>query len=149
MNLMENVTAVDTTLFFHQGRWWLFTGMPPRERDLPFAELYLFYSVDLFSREWRPHPLNPIVTDLQKSRPAGSIFSRDGKIYRPSQDCSKTYGHGFDLNEILVLSETEYRETTAVSVRPDWDKKVVAAHTFAYQGGLTVIDAFMERPKFF
>ena len=57
------------------------------------------------------------------------------------------YGYGFDLNEIVVLSETEYYEKTVISVRPDQISKIIATHTFANQGSLTVIDGLTRRFK--
>jgi hypothetical protein len=51
------------------------------------------------------------------------------------------------LNEIEVLSETEYRENRISSTRPDWDKKTLATHTFATCGNLTIIDAFTYARK--
>jgi hypothetical protein len=148
-NLMKNIKAVDTTLFHYNGRWWLFTGMAENEGSFPLVELFLFSSSDLFAKEWDSHPLNPIVSDIKKSRPAGRLFARNGKIFRPSQDCSIFYGYGFDLNEILLLSETEYSERETVSVRPNWNKKVQATHTFTNEGQLTIIDAFIRRRRFF
>jgi hypothetical protein len=148
-NLMKNVKAVDTTLFHYNGKWWLFTGMAENEGSFPLVELFLFFSGDLFAGEWDSHPLNPIVSDIKKSRPAGRLFTRNGKIFRPSQDCSKFYGYGFDLNEVLLLSETEYLEKRMTSVRPHWDKKIQGTHTFSREGELTIIDAFMRRRKLF
>ena len=121
--------------------------MAENEAGAPNVELFLFYKDDLFSGEWKAHPRNPIVSDVKSARPAGSLFVKDGKLFRPSQDCSKAYGYGFDLNEIEVLTETEYRERKILSIRPDWDKKIVATHTFAKQGNLTVIDAFTHTRK--
>jgi hypothetical protein len=114
---------------------------------VPNVELFLFYKDDLFSGEWMAHPQNPIISDVKSSRPAGSLFVKDGKLFRPSQDCSKAYGYGFDLNEIVVLSETEYQERKEMSVRPNWDKKILATHTFAKLGSLIVIDAFSRTRK--
>jgi hypothetical protein len=148
MTLMENVRAVDSTLFYYHGKWWLFTGISENEGSFPEVELFLFFSDDLFTREWTPHPLNPIVSDIKKARPAGRIFEKDGKLFRPSQDCSKTYGYGFDLNKILVLSETEYREESDVAVRPDWDKKIIATHTFGTEGRFRMVDAYTKKRKF-
>jgi hypothetical protein len=149
MNLMENVLAVDTTLFFYNDKWWLFTGITENEGAFPEVELFLFYSTQLFSQEWIPHPLNPIVSDVRKARPAGKIFMIDGKILRPSQDCSKIYGWGFDLNEILQLSETQYREQVHERVRPDWDRNILGIHTISSEGSLTVIDACRIVRKYF
>jgi hypothetical protein len=149
MNLMENVNAVDTTLFYYRGKWWLFAGMQEDEAPLPLAKLYLFFSSRLFTRDWTPHPLNPIEPDVTKARPAGKLFLKDGKIIRPSQNCSKAYGYGFYLNEVLRLSEDEYSEKTVASVRPDWDRKILGTHTYAGEGQLTLIDAFTRRRRVF
>jgi hypothetical protein len=143
--LMQNVSAVDTTLIRYSDKWWLFTAIAENEAAGPNVELFLFYSDDLFSGEWKSHLQNPIISDIKSARPAGSLFVKDGKLFRPSQDCSKMYGYGIDLNEIEVLSETEYRERKTSSIRPNWDKRIRATHTFANCGNLTVIDAF-RRP---
>lgn len=94
-------------------------GVAEHKDSLPMVQLFLFFSNELFTSEWNPHPLNPIVPDVVRARPASRVFTRNGQILRPSQDCSKTYGYGFDLNEILSLSETGYLEKTVVSVSPD------------------------------
>jgi hypothetical protein len=148
MNLMENVNAVDTTLFHQDGKWWLFTGIAESQDSLPLVQLFLFFSNELLTCEWNSHPLNPIIPDILRGRPAGSVFTRNGQILRPSQDCSKMYGYGIDLNEILLLSDTEYRERRVTLVRPDWNEKTLGTHTFAVAGQLTVIDAVIQRPRF-
>jgi len=146
-SLMENISAVDTTLIHYANKWWLFTALAENEAAAPNFELFLFYSDDIFGGKWMAHPQNPIVSDVKSARPAGSIFVKDGKLFRPSQDCSKMYGYGFDLNEVEVLSETEYREKRTLSIRPNWDKKILATHTFANCGDLTVIDVFRQTLK--
>ena len=102
MRLMDNVIARDSTLFFHLGKWWLFTGITENAGAEPEVELFLFYSDNLFSPEWKSHPLNPVISDVTRARPAGKLFLMGGKIYRPSQDCSKTYGYGFNINEVAM-----------------------------------------------
>jgi len=149
MTLMENVTALDTILFRAHDQWWLFTGIAENEGSIPQVELFLFFSNELFTKNWNPHPMNPLVSDVKSARQAGGLIVKDGKLYRPSQDCSKMYGFGFDLNEILALSENDYLEKKVASVRPEWDRKVEATHTIVYQENLVVIDAFTRRGKFF
>jgi len=148
LTLMENINAVDSTLFFHNGKWWLFTGVSENEGSSPEVELFIFYSDDLFSNKWKTHALNPLKSDAKDARPAGKIFHKNGKIIRPSQDCSKFYGYGFDLNEIVVLTENEYKERNVASVRPDWDKKILATHTYGAEGNLKIIDAYSIRNRF-
>jgi hypothetical protein len=148
MSLMENVRAVDTTLFFHSGKWWLFTGITENVGASPEVELFLFYSEDLFTTEWKSHPLNPVISDVTSARPAGKLFTRDGKIYRPSQNCSKNYGYGFNINEILCLTETDYLEKKWVAVEPKWDRQLMAAHTYTCADGFVIIDGLTRRSKF-
>ena len=147
-HLKENISAVDTTLIHYANKWWLFTAIAENEAAGPNVELFLYYSDDLLGGEWNAHPLNPIVSDVKSARPAGKLFIKDGKLFRPSQDCSTTYGYSFDLNEIEVLSETEYRERKTFSNKPNWDKRILATHTFANCDNLTVIDAFSRTLKF-
>jgi hypothetical protein len=141
MNLMENVHAVDTTIHFAEDKVWLFANMRETNGASAWDELFLFYANTLLTTNWRPHPRNPIISDVRLARPAGNIFSHEGKLYRPSQDCSCTYGYATNINEIIILNEKEYCEKKVTAISPDWNKKVVAAHTFSFDGELSVIDA--------
>lgn len=147
MHLMSNVIAVDTTLFYDLHRWWLFTAMPEKSEALPKVKLFLFYSDTLFTEGWKAHPQNPIVSDVSKARPAGKIFSYDGKIFRPSQDGSNTYGRRININEITLLSEDEYKEKSVESITPYWDKRLGGTHTFSHTDQLTVIDVYRKIPR--
>jgi hypothetical protein len=147
MTLMEGVNAVDPTLFYYRGKWWIFTGIREKAGVYPDVELFLFFADDLFTREWQSHPLNPVVSDVTNARPAGQVFLKDGKIYRPSQNCTEIYGHNITINEITCLSETDYQEQKTSVVLPDWDRKVKATHTFNNCGQLTVIDAYFRKMK--
>jgi hypothetical protein len=142
MDLMENVTAVDSTLFYRGQKWWLFTSIDETGTfEKPFNELFLFFTDDLFSGQWKHHPLNPIVTDLRASRPAGKIVIHNNKIYRPSQDCSERYGRAMKINEITKLSESEYEETLVMEIEPTWNHGLLATHTINFDGPAAVLDA--------
>lgn len=147
MNLMENVRAVDATLHHDGTLWWMFANVALEPGASTCDELFLFSSPDLFSRDWRPHPANPIVSDCKNSRPAGPIFKWNGRLYRPAQNCSKRYGYGFSLNRIDVLSPSAYRETQVTSVLPDWEKDLLATHTYARAGRLNVVDVLVRRKR--
>ncbi len=147
MNLMEQVTAVDATLIFHQDKWWMFANITENEGASSWDELFLFSSDDLFSQNWTPHPLNPIVSDCKSSRPAGKIFIESGTLYRPSQNCSNHYGYGFNISEITTLNDEHYAETIVSKVTPDWDKNIIGTHTFNRAGSLHIIDAIYKRRK--
>ncbi len=147
MNLMEDVQAVDATLLFHNNKWWMFTNMVENKGASSWDELFLFSSDDLLSQDWQPHPMNPVISDVKSSRPAGKIFIEDGRIYRPSQNCSVRYGYGFNINEITVLDDENYAETIVSKVEPNWDKDIIGTHTFNRANALHIIDAIYKRKK--
>jgi hypothetical protein len=149
MNLMENIKAVDTTLLFKDNKWWLFTAMSDVDGSSVGDELCLFWSQELLTNNWTPHPLNPIVSGTQTARPAGKFFMRNNKLYRPSQDCSVRYGHCTNINEVTEFSETVYNEKTLSTITPNWDKHVLGTHTLNYEGDLTIVDAYYYRRRFF
>jgi len=147
---MKNVNAVDSTLFCYYGKWWLFTVIDKIDSELAVSpELYLFYSDDFLSDTWTSHPMNPVITDVRTARPAGKIFIQDGKICRPSQDCSGSYGNSFDINQIVILTETDYMEKNIIKVKPDWKKSLRGTHTYNSDNGFTIIDAYSNRRRFF
>src|SRR3972149_1923025 len=145
-NLMKNIDAVDTTLFHHNDKWWLFTCISRYNQIKTWDDLFLFYTDDLIEGSWKSHPYNPIVSDIRKARSAGKIFLRDGNIIRPSQDSSGGYGTGIVLNKIN-FDEENYNETVLEILRPNWNPKITGLHTIQYASGLTVIDAKLKRMR--
>jgi hypothetical protein len=146
-NILEDVNAVDTTLLHHDGKWWLFANMIETRGASNWEELCVYYSDTLVGGKWTAHPLNPVVSDVRRARPAGAIYVENGRLFRPSQDCSVTYGYAIKINRIDVLSEDDYCEVEVASIEPHWDKRLTATHTLNYAGGLTVIDALQPRSR--
>jgi hypothetical protein len=147
-NIMENISAVDTTLFHFNNKWWLFTAVDQTDNISGCsAELFLFFTDDVLKGKWESHPLNPIVSDIRTARPAGNIFIQDGKICRPSQNCAGRYGIGFNINHITKLTENEYEETLLSKINPDWDKKLRGTHTLNFDRDFTVIDVYSFRRR--
>jgi hypothetical protein len=148
MNLMENVHAADVTLFYRDNKWWLFCCMDNTGKNIGMLdELYLFYSEDLFTTDWQSHPQNPVCTTSKAARPAGRIFIKDGKIYRPSQDSSGIYGRGININEITTLSETEYAETLVKKILPEPSDELKGLHTFNFTDKIMLIDGFRHNKR--
>jgi hypothetical protein len=147
-NLLQDVWAVDSTLLYHAGKWWLFANLLENAGGSTSEELFVFYTDCFLSGAWTAHPLNPVVSDVTRARPAGAIQQRGGKLYRPSQDCSVRYGYAIRINEIAALSTEEYAEREVESIEPDWGNNLLGTHTLAYADGLTVVDALLVRAKF-
>jgi len=143
--LLSDVTATDATLLRHEGRWWLFVALAV-DGGRPIDELCLFSS-DSLDGQWEPHPLNPVVSDVRSARPAGRVFSRDGRLIRPAQDCSEAYGGRLVFNRIDVLSPTEYREEPIGAIEPAVDTGNLRTHSYDSDGTYEVLDGFRMRPK--
>jgi len=146
--LMEPVKALDTTLFPYQGKWWMFTNLKENEGASSWDELFLFSADHPLSVHWTPHPCNPVVSDVRRARSAGAIFELDGVLYRPSQDSSQGYGYGLNINRILTLNESDYREEVARTIVPGRDRRIRGLHTFNQAGRMLVIDGKSRRLRF-
>ena len=134
--LLENVRAVDPTLFFYQGIWWLFFT----DRRYSNTHLFLYYSAEM-TGEYKPHHLNPVKTDIRSARPAGTPFIYEGVLYRPAQDCSITYGGRIAVNRVLRLSPDDFSEETVNFIEPvPGSKYDRGLHTLSAVGNYTLID---------
>lgn len=135
--LLPDFAGSDATLLRWSGRWWMFAG---DRRDQDTTKLYVFHAPDLFG-PWEPHAMNPVKCDLRSARPAGPPFVHDGELYRPAQDCSRTYGGGVAINRVVRLTPTEFHEETVRVLRPDpagpWPDGL---HTLAGIGDVTLVD---------
>lgn len=143
--LLDNFAGVDNTLFHHNQTWWLFSS---NRYDGENSNLYLFFSDSLFGK-WKPHPLNPIKTDVRSARSAGTPFKYKGVLYRPAMDCSEQYGGGIILNKILSISKTDYHEIEYIKVQPGQDISFPSGiHTLSQAGKYTVTDGCKENFNF-
>lgn len=129
------VSAVDTTVWSEDGTHWFFVTL--REPRAGALELWLFSSRGILD-DWKPHPANPISTDVRRSRGGGAIYRDGTKLIRPSQDCSGSYGRSFTLNEILLLNEHEYNERALVTVEAP--AGMTGMHTYGRLNEVEVID---------
>ena len=109
--LFEGILAVDTTVLYENGLYWLFTCQNNGQTDTydGYDELYLYWANSIRG-PWYPHPQNPIVSDIRRARCAGSIIRLQNSFIRPSQDCSVQYGKRINFNHITKLTQTEYQE---------------------------------------
>ncbi|MCB0464008.1 MAG: hypothetical protein R2816_08140 [Flavobacteriaceae bacterium] len=145
--LLSDLKAVDSTIFKHNNKYWLFTNIHEFQGNPGIDELFLFYSETLLENNWISHPQNPIASNPSFTRPAGNIFIKENRIFRPAQNCSKHYGYGMQIREIVTINETEYEERQVQSIYPNWEKDLLSTHTLNHSGKLTVIDANISRRK--
>ena len=139
-DLLEGCHCVDPTLYRHEGRWYLFANISESGPANTSDELFLFVA-DSLCGPYVPHPANPVVSDVRRSRPAGRLFVRDGRLLRPSQDCTPDYGAAIVFNEVLELSPTAYRERPLSHVDASWMPGLRGCHTYSAASGADVVDA--------
>lgn len=145
-NIFENIAATDSTLFYKNEKWWLFTTIT-NEKDPHQSELRLFYSKNPLSNDWIAHPKNPIVSGKIGSRSAGKVFENNGRILRPAQDGTKRYGHGMIFYEIEILNENDYQEKISHTIYPDWDKNIIGTHTYTEENKITIMDLRVKKNR--
>ena len=63
--------------------------------------------------------MSPVVDDVSCARPAGKFFNLDGKLYRPSQDCTDSYGNKLNILEVDTDFRTYYKETNVRKISVD------------------------------
>ena len=135
--LVEGVSALDATLFEHDGRWWL---MYSQTGGCGPWSLYLQHAPDL-KGPWEPHIANPVKTDVRSSRPGGHLFFHEGFLYRPCQDNRAGYGAALCIARIDELSVMRFRETPVRRIYPDPKGPYPdGIHTLSGRGSFTVID---------
>jgi hypothetical protein len=135
--LVDGIAAADATVFKFGGRWWLFCTDVDAGENL---RLFIWHAPALFG-PWRPHAANPVKTDIRSSRPAGRPFTRDGVLFRPAQDCSRTYGGGITLNRVTRITPEEFAEEPVTVIQPDPTGDYPdGIHTLSAAGDLTFVD---------
>lgn len=133
--LVPGLRAADPVLVYHESHWWLFCVTP----DYP--EALLVYHAEKLDGFWRPVDNNPVKVDARSARSAGAPFTFDGRLYRPAQDDSGTYGARLRLMRVERLSTTEFRESEAALINPDpLSSYPHGLHTLAPLGCQTLVD---------
>ncbi len=141
-DLVTDMAGVDSTLFRHNGTWWLFCSDADADPNL---NLFIWYSPRL-TGPWRSHLGNPVKTDVRSARPAGTPFEHDGRLYRPSQDCSGSYGGRVAINRIVTLTPTEFREEKVAILEPNAKGPFPhGIHTLSAVGNGTLVDGMRYR----
>ncbi len=134
--LLEGFPIVDATLYRHEDKWFMFLVNQKKSH----THLEIYYS-DNLKGPYLPHDNNPVTIDCSKARPAGKIFCHQGKIIRPAQNCTEHYGQSITLEEIDLLTETEYSARDVGHIYPvkdsDYNKGI---HTINSTDGMTVFD---------
>lgn len=135
--LVEHFAGVDPTVFRHDGRWWLMCTEKGRDADV---NLWIWHAADLLG-PWTAHARNPVKTDVRSARPGGMPFVHEGVLYRPAQDCSKTYGWRIAIQRVNRLTPAEFDEELVTVLEASADSPFpLGRHTLSPVGEAVLID---------
>jgi hypothetical protein len=138
MQLLHGIPAVDSSVVFYEGKWWLFCT----REDVGANEALYIYFADNNDSAFEPHAANPVKMDVRSARPAGTPFVHEGKLYRPAQCCVPEYGVAVVIHEIVKLTETSFEEREVRILHPatNWPA-TTGLHTLsAFGTSETLID---------
>lgn len=135
---LSNVCAVDSTLIEDNGEQYLMTQIidEKTEKLAVFKADKKLRLSDMF-----------VVSGIQKEnfRPAGKAFCNNSELFRPSQDCTESYGSALNIAKITKLSDHEFEEHIIKKIYPnqihtDTDQKYYGIHTYNFSDRFEVID---------
>ncbi|OOP56072.1 MAG: hypothetical protein AYP45_11205 [Candidatus Brocadia carolinensis] len=108
--LLSGGVFLDSSLFYVNNHWWMFTETNPNHK---YDTLRLYYADNLMG-PWLEHPKSPIITEnAHIARPAGRVVLIDGELVRYTQDCYPMYGTQVRAFKITHLTTADYHEQEA------------------------------------
>lgn len=136
--LLDGVEVSDATILRVESGFWMFAAT--RDGRGSFSDTLSLFSASSLVGPWKPHPGNPVLIDASAARSAGALVRRNGRLWRPVQDCSSGYGRALGLAEVTCLDETGFRQVVRSKIRPGpaWPGRRV--HTLNRAGRLECID---------
>lgn len=131
---------VDTIRFVKDGKEYLITELVNENGVYDRVDLYCIDDNTVFECTQ-----NPVKTDASNARGAGAIFDYKGKLIRPTQDCSESYGEKLNFNEVIRFETEGYEEKLIETisyqdVNINRNLKIDGIHTYNKLKNYEVID---------
>ena len=134
--LLNDTPAADAVLFHKDGYYWvLYTDTGHNAHD----NLHLLFAPSL-TGPWTPHPANPVQLGRDRSRGAGPIVVVNGRLLRPTQDCSIHYGGALRIMEITTCTPERYEEKQVKYFKPNARAYPDGLHTICAWGDRCLVD---------
>jgi hypothetical protein len=143
--LLSDIAASDATVIRHDGMFWMFAAT--RDDFGSWSDTLSLFHAPRLHGPWTPHPANPVLVDQAAARPAGAMVARNGRLWRPVQDCTAGYGCGIGLAEVTRLDREGFEQHVrfALHADPAWPGR--RFHTLNRAGRLECIDASAYSPR--
>ena len=140
--LIKNISAVDTNIFFHENKWWMFTNIDSSDLGDYCSELHIFYANNFDSENWQPHSKNPVLTNALHARNAGCVLDKS-ELFRAFQvQGYNFYGKSIGISKIITLTQDKYSESIVHSIQPKFIKNIHGTHHIHYTDRIMAIDFF-------
>lgn len=135
-----NMPLYDPSILKMEDKYWLMGSI---FEDRKIYKLHVFYSGDLLG-PYIPVSGNPVISGLDATRSAGGFIEVDGEIYRPTQNCSNSYGESITINRINKIDETGYLEEPYMKIeineKHGKGNGIHTIHTLNVSGNTIVVD---------
>jgi hypothetical protein len=137
--LVSGVAAVDATLIEHAGRFWLFAST--KHEDSSIHDALQIWHAERLQGPWQPISDTPVLVDARAARPAGRMREINGSLWRPAQDCTRTYGGKLTLCRVDNLrTDGHYAQTRMHLVAAEGSFAPHGPHTLNELAGFEFID---------
>lgn len=138
--LMRGVSATDTVIVPHAGRWWMLTNLDRAQAPDHQSELHVFHAASPLADNWEPVRGNPVRVDCRGGR-NGGVEIVDGRIWRFGQVQSfDAYGHRLHRYELVRLARDGYQEVLRAAIDPPADSGSSGIHTCSSIDGWVAVD---------
>lgn len=146
--LKENYVAVDSTVFSNENRKWILTFQFVNGQE--HLNLYGFDDLEMSNNS------HTIAIDDKNKRPGGKFFKEGHELYRPAQDCTKSYGCALNFYRINDVQNNSYDEELVRKVYPNEIKSNFKGipqgiHTYNRNDNYEIIDlkSYRADPLFY
>ncbi len=139
-SLIKGRRVVDTTVFVKDDDVYL----------LSYESVSTGFVLHVYLLDMKSYALTEVGEACYKTnvgRPAGRLFEKDGKLYRPAQNCSTKYGESLYVYEVLELNEHSYAEQFAYEIKCSdvkFEERFERIHTLNSDSRYEVVDVFQE-----
>ena len=140
VKVIADLPLYDSAILKMDGKYWLFGTLYENRTDY---KLHIFYSDNLLG-PYVAVPGNPVKSGLDGNRAAGNFIEVDGRIYRPTQNCSNKYGESITINCITRLDEAGFTEEPYMNItindKNRRQENIQTIHTLNFYNDLIVVD---------
>ncbi|MDD3663216.1 MAG: hypothetical protein PHT84_05095 [Candidatus Pacebacteria bacterium] len=131
--ILNEAVADATILKRTAGTYWLIATKYPDTLEKSYL-----YTSDSLKGPFQPYGELPYQSSKSCSRSAGDFFEAFGELYRPAQDCEKSYG---GATAIMSINDLEKTEKKTFVVNPVDSKYPLGLHTINFYKDICVIDS--------